>query len=479
MVEGERTGGLANFPSLSMFGNKPGNNITGKSVSVLTAGTASQIPNCRQRPICPKCGEKKVWRDSHRTNLFGPTIQRWLCSSCFFRFSDPVDLADSKKAQKEAEKMESMGLKSAEPIQFNCQICVQETKNLTSDSKTVDPKFVDFTIGTKLQKPADINAVDIKTLRGAVVNFLFYLQQQERAASTREQYGWNLDFLVTHGANLFDPLSVKDVLVNKLKDEVTQKDKTNVRKYTLLKAYRAFATAYEIDITPAKIPKYKPNRKIPYLPPEPHMDQLIAACSYEMAAFLQTLKETAARPVEAMRILWKEIDFIQAHIPINHPAKGCNARVLRMSEKLINMLKNLPHITEKVFIYKNERAAGKAFRVMRQHAIIKTGIKELRKISFYTFRYWRATVEFQETQKEVPTMILLGHKSTHYLWLYVQLSHIYFSGTPKYSSIWVTDREQETKLNDEGYTFIRTDPIDGASLYRKTLHCGAQLIGHD
>jgi hypothetical protein len=42
-------------------------------------------------------------------------------------------------------------------------------------------------------------------------------------------------------------------------------------------------------------------------------------------------------------------------------------------------------------------------------------------------------------------MVLLGHTSTKYLWLYVQLAHIYFSGTPKYSSIWVTDREQESK----------------------------------
>ncbi len=44
MVEGERTGALASITSLSMFGNQPVNNITGKSVSVLPAGAASQIP---------------------------------------------------------------------------------------------------------------------------------------------------------------------------------------------------------------------------------------------------------------------------------------------------------------------------------------------------------------------------------------------------------------------------------------------------
>jgi integrase len=227
------------------------------------------------------------------------------------------------------------------------------------------------------------------------------------------------------------------------------------------------------------MPNYKPTRKLPYLSPEAHMDVLIASCSYEMAALLQTLKETAARPVEAMRILWDELDFLQRKIPIKHPAKGCNQRVLDMSEKLSNMLKSLPHKQEKVFIYKNERVAGKTFRVMRQNAITKTGIKELRKITLYTFRYWRATVEFQETGQEVPVMILLGHKSTKYLWLYVQLAKIYFGGTPKYTSVWVNNREEETKLSDAGYTLVRTDPRDGASLYRKQISAAAQLIGHD
>jgi hypothetical protein len=107
------------------------------------------------------------------------------------------------------------------------------------------------------------------------------------------------------------------------------------------------------------------------------------------------------------------------------------------------------------------------------------GIKGLRKITLYTFRYWRATVEFQETGREVPVMILLGHKSTKYLWLYVQLAHIYFGGSPKYTSVWVNNREEETKLSDAGYTLVRTDPRDGSSLYRKQLFAAAQLIGHD
>ena len=415
----------------------------------MTAGTNSQIPKC------PKGCRGKVWRDGHYSPMFGDSIQRWSCCECGYKFSDPKDLVKAKKALQDVERIESMKLKSPDDIDSNCQICVndKETKNLVADQTTT------LVIPQKHEKADQ---------KGAVVNFIFHLQQQEKAEVTQTGYGYNLDFLIDHGANLFDPFSVKDVLVNKLKNEITQKDKTDVRKYNLLKAYKSFAKAYGIDVKPAAFAKYKPTRQIPYLPPEAHMDQLIAACSYEMAAFLQLLKETAARPVEAMRILWEELDFLQGHIPIKHPAKGCNPRVLRMSEKLSNMLKSLPRGQEKVFIYKNERVAGKTFRVMRKHAITKTGIKELRKITLYTFRYWRATVEFQETGKEVPVMILLGHKSTKYLWLYVQLAHIYFGGTPKYTSIWVNNREEETKLADDGYMLVRTDPKRRSKPIQKT-----------
>ncbi len=97
---------------------------------------------------------------------------------------------------------------------------------------------------------------------------------------------------------------------------------------------------------------------------------------------------------------------------------------------------------------------------MRKRAVKKLGILELNKIHIYTFRYWRATTEFQEYQTEAAVMVLLGHRSTKYLWLYVQLAHIYFGGPKKYVSLWVYDRVQE------GFEYIRTDRY-GASLYRK------------
>lgn len=110
---------------------------------------------------------------------------------------------------------------------------------------------------------------------------------------------------------------------------------------------------------------------------------------------------------------------------------------------------------------------------------MKLGNPELRKIDFYTFRYWRATVEFQEYKTEVAVMILPGYKTTTYLWLYVQLAHIYFRGAPKkYISLWVTNREEESKAIESGFDYVRT-ATDGASLYRRADATATTIIGHD
>jgi len=140
---------------------------------------------------------------------------------------------------------------------------------------------------------------------------------------------------------------------------------------------------------------------------------------------------------------------------------------------------NLPKDRKKGFLYKNSKSAGKTLRVMRSHAVQKQGIKELRKITLYTFRYWRVTVEFQEYKTEVAVMILLGNKTTAYLWLHVQLAHIYCRCAPKkYVSLWVSNREEESKAIEDGFDNVKTDKRC-ASLYRREERTATNIIGHD
>ena len=207
-----------------VFGKKPVLTIC-KSVTTMTAGTNSQIPPC------PKGCKGKVWRDGHYPSMFGYPIQRWSCRECGYKFSDPKDLERAKKALQDLESIESMKLKSPNDIDSDCQICVKETKNLVADQTTT------LVIPQKHEK---------QDQKGAVIEFLFYLQKQGRAQGTYTPYCYNLEFLINNGANLFDPESVKTTLTN------TLSSKSNARKYNLVKAYKAFMAAYGIKYHPAQ-----------------------------------------------------------------------------------------------------------------------------------------------------------------------------------------------------------------------------------
>jgi len=144
----------------------------------------------------------------------------------------------------------------------------------------------------------------------------------------------------------------------------------------------------------------------------------------------------------------------------------------------MDMLKVLSRNQQAVFTYKDTDSASKTFRVMRQRAIVKLGIPELKKIHEYTFRYWRATVEYQEYGKEGPVMLLLGHKTNQQMYKYVQLSHIYFGGSPKYVSKWIYNDEEELEAVNEGWILHREDKENNRYLYKKQVRSAA-TIGHD
>jgi len=46
-------------------------------------------------------------------------------------------------------------------------------------------------------------------------------------------------------------------------------------------------------------PRYRRTQKLPFIPRERDIDQLIAGCSKTVSTFLQILKETGGRSIEA------------------------------------------------------------------------------------------------------------------------------------------------------------------------------------
>ena len=391
--------------------------------------------------ICPQCGSKKVWRDGLRLPMFGEPIQRWLCRDCGFRFSHPTVVKRSLKAMRAAEMLEGKTLKSGGNIVSSCQIGVLETKNLVAEPKTI-------VVPQKSER-------DIQSLEGAIVDFLWMLKKENKAEVTIENYGYSLRALVAVGVDLFKPESFIDTIA-------LQTQWTNTRKYGLSKAYRCFLNHHSIEV---KLPKFKPSRSLPYIPPEDFLDQLIACCSHVMGVLFQTLKETAARPVEALRLEWDDLDVANKRLSINHPAKGSNVRMRPISDKLLNMLMTLPKDGKRIFAYKSADSAGRSYRKMRKRAIKKLGNSELRKIDFYTCRYWRATLEYQRTRDFGAVMLLLGHTSLRYVLLYAQLSETHF-GDKGYVCKEAHNRHQAMQLIELGFEYVMIDN-EGVSLFRK------------
>lgn len=385
-------------------------------------------------PLCPQCGSKKLWRDGLRYSPFGDRIQRWLCRNCGLRFSDPRDLQRALSAFERVERVDTKAVKGRGDEALECQICVTETKNLAAEQKEVEvPRR---------------SEVDIK---GKIVEFMWRLKTEAYAEDTISGYGYVLKTLAKRGANLFNPESVKEVIAR-------QTAWGQARKSNVIKAYACFLNKEGIQ---AILPKYKVARKLPFIPAEDEIDQLIAGCGHRMATFLQLLKETAARCGEAFALEWINLDIRASTVAIV-PEKGSEPRVFKISSKLLTMLLTLPRTSERIFPYATKFYARKTFMKMRKRIAHNLGNPRILRIHFHTFRHWKATIEYHKTRDILHVMRLLGHKNIKNTLIYTQLMSIqdddYVCKTAK-------TIQEATQLIEGGFEYVTE--MEGYKLFRK------------
>ncbi|MBS7647364.1 tyrosine-type recombinase/integrase [Candidatus Bathyarchaeota archaeon] len=174
-------------------------------------------------------------------------------------------------------------------------------------------------------------------VKGKILEFAWRMKKQGYSESTVIGRTKLLRILVKRGANLLDPESVKDVIAKQTWSEG--------RKELAVEAYSSFLQMIGGNWNP---PKYRRIEKLPFIPTEAEIDQLIAGCGKKMSAFLQLLKETAARAGEAWNLQWADIDFVNRTIRIS-PEKGSSPRIFKVSSKLLAMLSMLPKTSTRVF----------------------------------------------------------------------------------------------------------------------------------
>jgi integrase len=84
-------------------------------------------------------------------------------------------------------------------------------------------------------------------------------------------------------------------------------------------------------------PKYKSPKKLPFIPTENEINQLIAGTNRKTTTFLQLLKETGMRSGEAWLLKLTDLNFKSNTVTIT-PEKGGEPRRLKMSTKLATCL---------------------------------------------------------------------------------------------------------------------------------------------
>jgi integrase len=209
-------------------------------------------------------------------------------------------------------------------------------------------------------------------------------------------------------------------------------------------------------------PRYKPIQKIPFIPTEKEIDELLSGCSKQLATFLQVLKETGARRGEVFDVTWNDIDIVQRTIRIT-PEKGSDPRIFKISNKLLVMLNNLPRDGKRLWIYKTGYHIEKSFRRQRKRIAHKIGNPRLNQIHCHTFRHWKATIEYAKTKDILYVQKLLGHRSLKSTLRYTQLVNL--PQNEEFICKTAKTVEEAAELIESGFEYV-TD-LCSVKLFRK------------
>jgi integrase len=258
---------------------------------------------------------------------------------------------------------------------------------------------------------------------------------------------------MTLGANLTDAESVKETIAKAtcLKLQAG-KPWSDARRHIAVAAYTLFLKMHGQKWDP---PLCHVTRKLPFIPTEQELDALIAGCGRKTAAFLQLLKETAMRAGEAIRLCWTDIDFERRIITLNTPEKHGNPRMFKVSSKLTDMLATLPKINEKVFAGTTMSSLKTSFYNSRKLLARKLQNPRLSRITFHTFRHWKATMLYHQTRDPLYVKEFLGHKKLDTTLLYIQVEKILYKDDSDEFTVKVASHPEETKqLLEVGFQYI-------------------------
>lgn len=297
---------------------------------------------------------------------------------------------------------------------------------------------------------------DQADIKGKIVEYSWWLKKEGYRESTIITRTWMMKRLLALGANIFDPESVKETFARQ--EQWSENTKLH---YTAV--YSNFLKSQGLTWKP---PMYKWVRKLPFIPTEAELDQLIACCGKKTATFLQLLKETAVRAGEAFQLKWVDINLERRTVRVT-PEKGSNPRMFKISGKLCAMLEALPKKSKWVFGNTTLKTLRRIFYNSRKRAAEKLQNPRLLEIHFHTLRHWKATMLYHQTKDVLYVMNHLGHRSIRNTMLYIQLEQAIFKeNSDEFTCKAAENAEDAESLVEAGFDYVCTTP-EGVMLFRK------------
>ena len=362
---------------------------------------------------CPECGSRTFFKDGLRHLANGKTVQRFLCRDCGYRFSDPQSL-NNKSGNGSTRHVGALPM----PGQVLNMAEVEPLKDGLAGATA--------------------------NVKASLIDFAWQMKKQGYSDSTIRTYAYALKNLVKHNADLLDPDSVKEALA---------KSKwSNAHKNGMVAAFTLYLSVHGKTWDP---PICKLIRKLPFIPIEKELDDLIAGCGRKTSAFLQTLKETALRRAEACNLTWEDVDFQRKIIVFNNPLKNGNPRIFNISDKLLSMLSTLARKNKYLFGTNNKTTRQTVFYKAKRRLAGKLGNPRLLRIGFHTFRHWKATMLYHQTHDIVFVKEFLGHKSLNTTLLYIQLNNALFqTDSEEFNVKAVKDPKDIEELLKVGFEYV-------------------------
>jgi integrase len=289
--------------------------------------------------------------------------------------------------------------------------------------------------------PNQTSQADIK---GKIVEYAWWMKKQGYSDVTIRVNVSALRTLINRGAKLDEPETVKET--------IAKQNWSETRKHGVIAAYNLYVKMHGLHWEP---PFCRVTRKLPFIPTEQEIDALIASCGSKTSAFLELLKQTAMRAGEAIKLKWTDIDFERRTITLNAPEKGCNPRVWKVSQKLIDMLSRLPKKNEYVFGGVTVASLKSSFWHSRKRAAFKLQNPRLNRIGFHSFRHWKATTLYHQTKDPLFVKEFLGHKKLDSTLLYIQLEQaLYKEDSSEFHVAIARTPEEIKKLLEVGFEYV-------------------------